>query len=68
MFYDYFGFPKEAYTITYPAPGSSSFAGKIVNLLEMNKIPARIDPRRGFDHGLFIPLKLMYLNADIPCL
>ncbi|MDO9086138.1 MAG: class III extradiol ring-cleavage dioxygenase [Anaerolineaceae bacterium] len=68
MFYDYYGFPKEAYTITYPAPGSPGYAEKIVNLLEMNKIPARIDPKRGFDHGLFIPLKLMYPDADIPCL
>jgi aromatic ring-opening dioxygenase catalytic subunit (LigB family) len=68
MFYDYYGFPKEAYTINYPAPGSPGFAEKIVKLLEKNKIPARIDPKRGFDHGLFIPLKLMYPDADIPCL
>ncbi|MBE0686295.1 MAG: dioxygenase [Anaerolineaceae bacterium] len=68
MFYDYYGFPKEAYSITYPAPGSPAYAEKIVKLLEKNKIPARIDPKRGFDHGLFIPLKLMYPEADIPCL
>lgn len=68
MFYDYYGFPKEAYTITYPAPGSPGFAEKIVKLLEKNKIPAQIDPKRGFDHGLFIPLKLMYPDTDIPCL
>jgi len=68
MFYDYYGFPKEAYSITYPAPGSPEYAEKIVKLLEKNKIPARIDRKRGFDHGLFIPLKLMYPEADIPCL
>jgi aromatic ring-opening dioxygenase catalytic subunit (LigB family) len=68
MFYDYYGFPKEAYTITYPALGSPSFAERIVESLGKKNIPARIDPKRGFDHGLFIPLKLMYPEADIPCL
>jgi len=68
MFYDYYGFPKEAYDITYPAPGSPEFASKIAALLEENNIPSRMDAQRGFDHGLFIPLKLMYPQADIPCL
>jgi len=68
MFYDYYGFPDEAYEITYPAPGSPELATRIAGLLNKENIPARIDPRRGFDHGLFIPLKLMYPQADIPCL
>lgn len=68
MFYDYYGFPDEAYQITYPAPGSPEHANKISGTLEKNNIPSRIDPQRGFDHGLFIPLKLMYSEADIPCL
>ncbi len=68
MFYDYYGFPKEAYDINYPAPGSPDYARKIAGILEANGIPARIDPQRGFDHGLFIPLKLMYPQADIPCI
>ena len=68
MFYDYYGFPDEAYEITYPAPGSPLYADKIAGLLKKNSIPARIDPQRGFDHGLFIPLKLMYPQADIPAL
>ena len=68
MFYDYYGFPAEAYEITYPAPGSPELAERIAGLLEKNGIPARIDPQRGFDHGLFIPLKLMYPAADIPAL
>jgi 4,5-DOPA dioxygenase extradiol len=66
MFYDYYGFPEEAYSITYPAPGHPALAERIAGLLEQNHIPARIDPQRGFDHGLFIPLKLMYPRADIP--
>jgi aromatic ring-opening dioxygenase catalytic subunit (LigB family) len=68
MFYDYYGFPDEAYKIVYPAPGAPEYANRIAGLLENNKISARIDPQRGFDHGLFIPLKLMYPQADIPSL
>ena len=68
MFYDYYGFPEEAYEITYPAPGSPELANRITGLLIEKNIPARIDPQRGFDHGLFIPLKLMYPQADIPSL
>ena len=68
MFYDYYGFPEAAYEITYPAPGSPALANRIAGLLNKNNMPARIDPQRGFDHGLFIPLKLMYPQADIPAL
>jgi 4,5-DOPA dioxygenase extradiol len=68
MFYDYYGFPEKAYEITYPAPGSPKLAKWIAELLNNNNISARIDPQRGFDHGLFIPLKLMYPQADIPSL
>ena len=66
MFYDYYGFPEQAYEIKYPAPGSPDLAKKIIGLLEKEKLPAGVDGQRGFDHGLFIPLKLMYPQADIP--
>lgn len=68
LFYDYYGFPDEAYGITYPVPGSPALAKRIVELLNQNQIPAGADSQRGFDHGLFIPLKLMYPQADIPTL
>ena len=68
MLYDYYGFPEEAYEITYPAPGNPDLAARIEVLLGNSNISAHIDPQRGFDHGLFIPLKLMYPQADIPAL
>lgn len=68
MFYDYYGFAREAYDITYEAPGNPELAKRIADSLQKQKIPAAIDTQRGFDHGLFIPLKLMYPEADIPSL
>jgi len=68
LIYDYYGFPEEAYAITYQAKGSPTLATKVSSLLKKNNISSQMDPERGFDHGLFIPLKLMYPNADIPCI
>ena len=66
LLYDYYGFPDEAYDIVYPAPGHPDLALKIQNMLENEGITAKSDLERGFDHGLFIPLKMMYPMADIP--
>jgi aromatic ring-opening dioxygenase catalytic subunit (LigB family) len=66
LFYDYYGFPQQAYEITYPAPGNPELAQKISNMLNRDGIESKKDNNRGFDHGLFIPLKMMYPNADIP--
>jgi 4,5-DOPA dioxygenase extradiol len=68
MFYDYYGFPEEAYNIQYPAPGNPELAKRIFKMLEGFGVSSRLDAERGFDHGLFIPLKMMYPSADIPCL
>ena len=68
MFYDYYGFPEEAYSIQYPAPGNPDLAARIADLLGSKNIPSAMDAQRGFDHGMFIPLMLMYPDADIPCL
>jgi aromatic ring-opening dioxygenase catalytic subunit (LigB family) len=67
LVYDYDGFPPEAYEIEYPAPGNPPLAQKIVSLLQENEIHAQLDRRWGFDHGMFVPLKLMYPDAQIPC-
>ena len=68
MLYDYYGFPDEAYAISYPAPGNPELANRIAGFMLKNNISVRLDLNRGFDHGLFIPLKLMYPEADIPSL
>jgi len=67
LLYDYFGFPEAAYQIQYPAPGSPALADKIFQRLENVGITAELDGQRGFDHGVFVPLKLMYPQANIPC-
>lgn len=68
LVYDYYGFPDEAYEISYPAPGSPNLAKRIAGVLQKGDISTHIDPQRGFDHGVFIPLKLMYPHAEIPTL
>ncbi len=67
LIYDYGGFPPETYAIQYPAPGSPHLSREIAALLESQSISTRLDDQRGFDHGMFVPLKLMYPEADIPC-
>ena len=68
LVYDYDGFPPEAYEIDYPAPGNPHLARKLLSLFQENKVPAQLDRRWGFDHGMFVPLKLMYPDARIPCI
>src|SRR3989304_3217423 len=68
LIYDYYGFPEEAYAIKYPAPGAPELANKVFSLLESAGMEAKLDGQRGFDHGLFVPLKIMYPDANIPCL
>ena len=66
LIYDYYGFPKETYSITYPAPGAPALAEKAAALLRQADIGVVVDPEYGWDHGVFIPLKVMYPRADIP--
>lgn len=68
MLYDYYGFPAESYQLQYPAPGEPRLAQEVRELIEAGGIEAKLDDRRGFDHGLFVPLMLMYPKARIPCI
>jgi aromatic ring-opening dioxygenase catalytic subunit (LigB family) len=67
VIYDYYGFPAESYSLEYPAPGDPELAARLVDTLANKDIAARLDHERGFDHGLYVPLLLMYPEADIPC-
>lgn len=67
LIYDYGGFPPESYEIAYPCAGNPALARSILKRLEAAGIGAGADEARGFDHGLFVPLKIMYPEADIPC-
>ncbi len=66
LLYDYYGFPEHTYEIEYPAPGSPDLALRVTNLLSANDIECNLNSERGFDHGVFIPLKLAFPDADIP--
>jgi aromatic ring-opening dioxygenase catalytic subunit (LigB family) len=66
MIYDYGGFPPETYKLQYPAPGKPELSERIVQLLKKAGIAAKLDASRGFDHGVFVPLMLMWPDADIP--
>jgi 4,5-DOPA dioxygenase extradiol len=68
LLYDYYGFPAESYTIRYPAEGNPELAEKIRTLLGAGGFAPVLTHQRGFDHGLFVPLKLLYPQATIPCL
>ncbi|HBT87541.1 MAG TPA: class III extradiol ring-cleavage dioxygenase [Desulfobacter postgatei] len=68
LIYDYYGFPRQAYEIAYPAAGHPELALKAVALLTEAGIKARADATRGFDHGVYIPLTLMLPKADVPCI
>jgi len=66
MVYDYYGFPPHTYQIKYPAPGSKAVAARVKEVLGDAGIAINEDPERGFDHGTFVPLAVMYPQAQIP--
>lgn len=65
LIYDYTGFPPHTYELTYPAPGSPEVAARVGSLLGAAGIEHRLDPERGWDHGVFIPLMVIYPEADV---
>lgn len=66
MVYDYYGFPEHTYHLKYPAPGDPALAARVKSLLQGAGIDCREDGNQGFDHGTFVPLGLMYPDADMP--
>ncbi|HJR29985.1 MAG TPA: class III extradiol ring-cleavage dioxygenase [Pseudomonas sp.] len=64
--HDFGGFPRALFEVQYPAPGNPQLAADVVERLKADGLPARIDTQRPFDHGVWVPLSLMYPQADIP--
>jgi 4,5-DOPA dioxygenase extradiol len=67
LVYDFYGFPRRYYEMTYPAPGAPALAERVRALLAP-KQPVALEPRRGLDHGAYVPLMAMYPEADVPVL
>jgi aromatic ring-opening dioxygenase catalytic subunit (LigB family) len=66
LVFDYFGFPPHTYELRYNAPGAPELAERAAELLQTAGLRATLDDERGFDHGVFVPLKVAFPSADIP--
>ena len=66
MIYDFGGFPRPLYEMVYPAPGAPEVARRAGELLAAAGMAVAEHDQRGYDHGVWVPLKIMYPAADIP--
>jgi aromatic ring-opening dioxygenase catalytic subunit (LigB family) len=66
LIYDYYGFPEHTYRLNWPAPGDPELAGRTADLLGKAALPAAVSQNRGYDHGVFVPLKVAFPEAKIP--
>jgi 4,5-DOPA dioxygenase extradiol len=66
MIYDFGGFPRALFEMQYPAPGSPELAERAAGLLKEAGFAASTITGRGYDHGTWAPLKLLYPDADTP--
>jgi 4,5-DOPA dioxygenase extradiol len=64
--HDFSGFPEELYRLQYPVPGAPQLAETAAQLLQQANIPVQFDDQRGLDHGAWVPLSIMFPQADIP--
>lgn len=65
LVYDFGGFAPKYYEMTYRTPDSSPLAARIAALMPATE-PVHQHATRGLDHGAWVPLKIMYPDADIP--
>lgn len=66
--HDFGGFPRSLYELTYSPPGSPTLANRVLSLLNQQGWTAELSADNGLDHGVWVPLRLMYPEARIPVL
>lgn len=66
MVYDYHGFPPHTYEISYPAPGAPALAERTADLIAAAGLPTGLDDAQGYDHGTFVPMAILWPEADMP--
>jgi 4,5-DOPA dioxygenase extradiol len=66
LVYDFGGFAQKFYEMTYETPDATAFAKRISSM--MPKLEPLHESKRGLDHGAWVPLRVMYPDADIPVL
>jgi len=66
LIFDYSGFPEHTYKLTWPAPGNPELAARVASLLKNAGLPTALSGDRGFDHGVFVPLKVAFPQAQVP--
>ncbi|MFC9518356.1 dioxygenase [Nocardiaceae bacterium NPDC056970] len=67
LVYDFGGFPRRFYEVTYRSPGAPDLARQVAALMPDSE-PVYHQPNRGLDHGAYVPLTVMYPDADVPVL
>jgi aromatic ring-opening dioxygenase catalytic subunit (LigB family) len=68
LLFDYYNFPPHTYRLTYPAPGAPDLAKRVRALLAEAGIDSDEELERGFDHGVFVPMKVAFPDADVSIL
>lgn len=66
LVFDYYGFPPHTYQLRYDAPGAPALAQRAAALLQQAGFTAALDAGRGYDHGVFVPLKVAFPDASVP--
>ncbi|SER20509.1 Aromatic ring-opening dioxygenase, catalytic subunit, LigB family [Solimonas aquatica] len=64
--HDFGGFPAPLYQLQYPAPGAPALAARVAELLAAAGLPAQLEPQRGLDHGIWVPLRRFWPQAEVP--
>ena len=66
LLFDYYNFPPHTYSLRWDAPGAPELAERAAGLLREAGLPTAEETERGWDHGVFIPMKVALPQADIP--